>query len=365
MKWVWELKDWPNFKYDSKKLLELEHKFLINSGKMNGISSHLIEQDFENIKVDILSIEAISTSNIEGELLERDSVKSSIRKHLGLKTENIKIPPNAYGVSEMMVDVYKNWQSKLTNDTLYEWHKMLMNGRRDIENIGNYRSHVEPMQIVSGNYNSPRVYFEAPHSKNVLNEMQKFIDWYNTNLSKTENYSILAFAGIVHLYFEIIHPFEDGNGRIGRALVEKAISQKLGMPSLNSLAKVIDSNKKEYYRALESGNHSLEIDNWLNYFSNKIIESQEHSIMMFEFLVSKAKFFREFDSRLNPRQKKVINKLFDAGPDGFKGGLSASNYKNICQTSTASTTRDLQDLVEMKALNKKGELKSTRYYLYV
>ncbi|MCP9768552.1 Fic family protein [Lacihabitans sp. LS3-19] len=363
MQWIWENKNWPNFEYDSSKLVELENEFLQNSGKIIGIISHIQPNDIENLKIEILTQEAVSSSGIEGEILQRESVQSSIRKHLGLKTDYIKIPANAAGVSEMMVDVHLKFDQTLAHQTFFEWHKMLMNGRRDIEVIGNYRQHIEPMQIVSGNLNAPKVYYEAPPSAVVKSEMEQFINWYLENISNSEKYSFIEFVGIAHLVFEIIHPFEDGNGRLGRALVEKAISQKLKTPTLNSFSKVIELNKKEYYEALQSSNFSLNIDKWLLFFGKKILESQEYTIKLIEFIIAKTKFFIKFNSSLNERQLKVLLRVFEEGIVGFKGGLSAANYKTICGTSSATATRDLQELVSINALTKTGELKHTRYHI--
>ena len=363
MKWIWENKNWPNFEFDSTKLKVFETSFLQNSGKIVGVINHINSINQENLKIEILTQEALSTSGIEGEILQRDSVQSSIRKHLGLKTDYHKIPANAYGVSEMMVDIHLNYDKPLTHEAFFEWHKMLMNGRRDLEIVGNYRQHKEPMQIVSGNLIAPKVFYEAPPSSNVLNEMDRFIKWYNENVSNSAKYSFVEFFGIAHLYFEAIHPFEDGNGRIGRAIVEKAISQKLKMQTLNSFSKVIELNKKEYYEALQSANFDLNIDKWLQFFGKKLIESQEYTLKLVEFIIAKTKFFFNYESNLNERQTKVLLRVFDAGISGFKGGLSAANYKTISGTSAATATRDLQELVKMKALTKTGELKHTRYFL--
>lgn len=219
------------------------------------------------------------------------------------------------------------------------------------------------MQIVSNNLGAPKVYYEAPPSASVAEEMDQFITWYNTHAESSKELSALAFAGIAHLRFEMIHPFEDGNGRIGRALVEKAISQRLQAPALNSFAKMIDLNKKLYYSALQACNTQLVIDDYLDYFARLILQAQDYSIRTVYFLIEKARFFLKHQENLNERQEKVLLRVFDAGVEGFKGGLSAQNYKSITGASPATVTRDLQDLVQMGALQKTGELKHTRYYL--
>lgn len=363
MRWIWQDKNWAHFEYDPSKLLIYELAFERNIGKIWGVIQHIEAEGLENLKVEILSQEAVSTSSIEGEILNRESVQSSIRKHLGLKNDFRQVPPNAAGVAEMMVDLYVNYDKTLNHEMLFEWHKMLMNGRRDIETIGSYRIHEEPMQIVSGNLSAPRVFYEAPPSGQVKAEMDTFLNWYQENLINNQKVSTLIFAGITHLYFEIIHPFEDGNGRIGRALVDKAISQRMGKPALTSFAKVIDSQKKAYYQAIQSCNHQLNIDAYLTYFAELTLQAQDYTIRMVSFLIFKTKFFNQYKDLLNERQTKVILRIFEAGIEGFKGGLSASNYKTISGASNATVTRDLQELVNMKAFTKTGTLKSTRYWL--
>lgn len=363
MQWIWQDKNFPNFEYEPSLFLEFEQEFYRNSGIIIGVLSHLDDDNLEYLKIEILTQEAVSTSIIEGEILKRESVQSSIRKHLGLKADTRKVQPNEAGISEMMVDLYLNFDKTLTHKTLFQWHEMLMNGRRDLEIIGNYRQHPEPMQIVSGNLSAPKIFYEAPPSEQVFKAMEGFINWYNTHNSSPNTLSILVSAGITHLYFEIIHPFEDGNGRIGRALVEKVISQKIKAPALNSFAKIIESRKKEYYDALQSCNYDLNINKWLQFFSKALLDSQQYTIRLVSFLVAKSKFLIQYDDQLNERQLKVLLRVFEEGIEGFKGGLSASNYKTISGTSSATVTRDLQELVNMKALNKRGELKHTRYFL--
>jgi Fic family protein len=362
MEWVWQNKKWPIFEFDGNNIADFERKFIQNSGRMMGTIQHLEVNNLEILKIELLSQEAISTSIIEGEILNRDSVQSSIRRHLGLKSDYRKVPPNASGVSEMMVNLYLNYNVTLTHETLFEWHKMLMNGRRDVEIIGGYRQHTEPMQIISGNYNTPKIFYEAPPSSKVFSEMDRFLQWFNQKLLDN-SLPTLIFAGIAHLYFEMIHPFEDGNGRLGRALVEKAISLRLQSPALNSLSKVIDQEKKEYYAAIQTCNNQLNINDYLKYFSELVLKSQDYSYKMVNFLIFKTKFYSKFQNVLNARQEKVISRIFDEGLEGFKGGLSAGNYKTITSASNATTTRDLQGLLELNAITKTGELKHTRYFL--
>lgn len=163
MIWNWQQKDWPDFKYDKTLLADLEKRFLYNSGVVLGAKQHLSAADKENLVIKISGDEAFSTSEIEGEYLNRDSLQSSIRRYFGFKIDNSKSTPAEIGISEIMVDLYRNYGQLLTNESLFKWHKMLMQGRQDLRNIGKYRTHQEPMQVISGKYYDPKVHFEAPH----------------------------------------------------------------------------------------------------------------------------------------------------------------------------------------------------------
>jgi Fic family protein len=220
------------------------------------------------------------------------------------------------------------------------------------------------MQVVSGPIHKRKVHFEAPPSSHVPDAMKQFVKWFNDTApgGKTP-LSPLTRAGIAHLYFVCIHPFEDGNGRIGRALAEKSLAQNFGQPSLVALAYTIERKRNDYYASLERNNKETEITDWLKYFANTILEAQNNTIRRVDFYVVKAKFYEKHRGALNERQEKVIARIFREGIDGFKGGLSAENYISITGTSRATATRDLQSLIEKGALTKTGELRHTRYHL--
>jgi Fic family protein len=243
---------------------------------------------------------------------------------------------------------------------------MLIGGERRINIVGGYRTHSDPMQVVSGGIHNPKVIFEAPPSSKMKEEMDAFVLWFNeTAPSGKRPLPALTRAGIAHLYFVSIHPFEDGNGRIGRALAEKSLAQYLGHPTLIALAYTIERSRKAYYAALERNNKDIGITDWLTYFAETIIAAQSNTIKRLDFYVAKAKLYEKLRGQLNERQEKAITRMFREGIDGFKGGLSAENYINITRTSRATATRDLQDLVEKGAVTKTGELRHTRYYLNI
>jgi Fic family protein len=366
MTWNWQRPGWPNFAYDSKALDALERQFLRQSGEFVGACKHIGSDDQETLKIELISEEAVKTSEIEGEILDRDSVQSSLRHQFGLGAEAPGVKPAERGIAEMMIDLYRNFATPLADKTMFDWHAMLLAGDREIEVSGGYRTHADAMQVVSGPIHKRTVHFEAPPSARVPEEMKRFIAWFNDTApgGKTPH-PALTRASLAHLYFVCIHPFEDGNGRIGRALAEKSLAQNLGQPSLIALAYTIERKRKDYYAALERNNKELEITPWMKYFAGTIVEAQNNTIKRADFYVAKAKFYEKFRDRLNERQAKVIARMFREGIDGFRGGLSAENYIAISKTSRATATRDLQDLIEKGALTKTGELRHTRYFLHL
>ena len=362
--WNWQQNDWPEFRYNSAKLNALEAEFLQQSGVFIGAVKHVSDDDRQQLTVELISDEALNTSEIEGEILNRDSLQSSIRRNFGLTTDNRKIPPAEQGIAQMMVELYRQFDSPLDNELLFHWHEMLMNGRRDIKDAGRYRTHRSAMQVVSGPLHAPKVHFEAPPSKSVPKEMKRFVQWFNrTAPNRKSPLPILTRAGIAHLFFVCIHPFEDGNGRVGRAIAEKAISEGLGQSTLIALSQTINRARRSYYEMLESSNKHNEITAWLIYFAETMIQAQAQAQSMLDFIIAKMKFYDRLRGQFNERQDKAIARMMREGPDGFKGGLSAEKYISITGTSRATATRDLQDLVDKKALVRAGNLKSTRYHL--
>lgn len=359
MQWNWQQPNWPNFRYESGSISKLEAAFLKGAGVVLGTCEHLAAEDSQRLRIELLSTEAVKTSAIEGEVLDRDSVQSSVRRQFGLQTDHRRVSEKEAGIAEMMVSLYRSFDKPLTHKMLHDWHRMLMRGRGDVRLVGAYRKHVEPMQVVSGPVDHPRIHFEAPPSLKVPAEMDQFIKWFN----QSEDLPALLRSSLAHLYFVSIHPYEDGNGRLARALSEKVLAQAVGEPTLTALSFQIESERKHYYKQLELSNKDVEVTSWLDYFSREILSAQAWTLRQVRFLVEKTKLYDQLRNRLNERQQKVLERLFREGPDGFKGGLSAENYTAIAKCSRATTTRDLADLVSMGALRKTGQLKGTRYWL--
>lgn len=360
MTWSWQLTDWPKFIYDFKEISPLERQFLLGIGSAFAFLKSISKQEQQQFIIEILSVEGLESSKIEGEILNRESLQSSIQKHFGLQTSTKQISQKESGMAQVLCEVYETYDKPLSEEMLCKWHSMLFDARSGLADRGKYRTHPEPMQIVSHRYGSPKIFFEAPPSSRVPAEMKAFIHWFNSSRGSG---SVLGRAALAHVYFESIHPFEDGNGRIGRVLVEKILSQELGRPVLLAVSKILDKKKKEYYAELEKCNKTLQIQQWINFFAKVILLAQEESISLLYFLIEKSKLLHSLSGQLNPRQEKVLRRMFAEGINGFKGGFSAENYIAITKTSRATATRDLADLVEKKALVKTGELRHTRYWL--
>jgi len=364
MIWNWQQHDWPNFRWDVRKLVVLEAAFAERAGVTVGTSKHLADDDRQGLNVEILSHEAVDTSAIEGEHLDRSSIQSSIQRQLGLAADRRRATPAEPAIAEMMVDLYRHLADPLTEETMLHWHRLLMNGRVDLKDIGRYRTDTEPMQIVSGAVYAPKVHYEAPPSDRVPQEMALFLDWFVcTAPTGSSPLPAVTRAGIAHLWFESIHPFEDGNGRIGRAIAEKALAQGLITPAITGMAGTLLRHRKGYYSALENASQTMEITDWLLWFAEKAVVAQGRTLAQVEFILGKARLLDRLRGQFNERQEKAVLRMFAEGPNGFKGGLSAAKYMTITGAPSATATRDLTSLVEMGALTRTGERKSTRYYL--
>lgn len=360
MPWNWELPEWPKFSYNPDLIIEKERRFLLSIGQACASIKNLSSSDYSHFVIEILTSEGEESSKIEGELLDRESLQSSIKQHFGLKTGRKKNLYKESGMAELVCNVYETYDKPLSHEMLHQWHFELFK-EHSIDDLGKYRTHAEPMQIISNRYDIPKIFFEAPPSKKIPKEMDAFLHWFNYPKIAEP---ILGRAAIAHIYFESIHPFEDGNGRIGRALVEKLFSKALKNPVLIAISRVLEKRKKEYYTALEKCNRSLNATEWVEFFSEAILQAQQESLELLYFLIEKTKIMSRLAGQINPRQEKALLRVFKEGPNGFKGGLSAEKYIAITKTSKATATRDLTDLVQKGVLFKSGELRHTRYHLH-
>ena len=363
-KWNWQLDTWPHFEYDVRNFDDEEARFLFESGRLLGLITHLSRDDEMELIANLVGEESLKTSEIEGQLLQRESIHSSILRHLGYKNVPGKIHRAENAIATIAMEATEELDQPLTRELLFRWNRLLTSHHRNIDNPGGYRTHEEPIHVVSGDPLHPRVHFTGPPSGRVPQEMDGFIQWFNDSSPQGKKpLRPLTRAAICHLYFLAIHPFEDGNGRIGRNLVIRTLSQQRNTALLISLSEVICNNRKNYYEAIGKTNTTLNINDWISFFSEVILKAMQQSIKVITFTIEKGKFFQKAAPIINDRQKKVLLRMFQEGPEGFTGGLSANNYIKIAKTSRATATRDLLDLVEKNLLKKQGRLKSTRYYL--
>jgi Fic family protein len=365
MQYNWQQKDWPEFRYKLEGIQDLIFRFTEKTGRVDGLLSALPEDLQMETIIDLMVSEAIKSSEIEGEMLSRPDVMSSIKNNLGLNATPKQVGDRrAEGIAELMVRARNNFAEPLTRKMLFEWHVLLMKGTPKVKS-GTWRTHAEPMLVISGTIGSEQIHFEAPPSEKVPGEMKRFIQWFNDTApgGKAEIRPAPVRSAIAHLYFESIHPFEDGNGRMGRALSEKALSQGINRPALLSLSKSIETDRAGYYAALKQTQRSNEITDWIVWFANMLMNAQKQAEQEIEFTLKKAKLFGRIRDLLNERQLKVVRRMLAEGPGGFHGGMSAKKYMTIAKTTKATATRDLQDLVTKNVVALTGGGRSTHYQI--
>ena len=361
MTYNWQLPDWKQFSYQKEDLEEELIRFSEKIGLSKGLYQALSNKAEQDVFLEVIGSEVISTSAIEGEMFSRVDVMSSIENNLGISTKqsrNLKVE----GVVSLIQTVRKDFNTELSTEYLFDCHKLVFPVRASI-NVGAWRKSNAPMQIISGAIGKEVIHFEAPPSNTVTSEMNEFIKWFNNTVPNGKNE--IKFAGIrsaiAHLYFESIHPFEDGNGRIGRAIAEKALFQTLGFPVLMSLSTILEANKAEYYNQLKEAQRTNQITPWVKYFISVINESLEYSHELISFIISKAKFFDQIKEKVNHRQMKALNKMLKSPHEKFEGGMTAKKYMSINKVSKATATRDLQKLQEMDILIARGGGRSVSY----
>jgi Fic family protein len=365
MMYNWQLKNWRKFHYDEVSFTEKALSFMAIAGQSIGYLNGLSDDEQAESIISLLVNEAIKTSSIEGEFISRVDVVSSIKKNLGYTTPSFHIKDKrSEGIAKLLVKVREDFENDLTEAMLFEWHEMLMLGNKYIS-IGKYRSHTEPMQVISGAIGKEEIHFEAPPSAMVEKEMNAFIMWFNETKpgGKKAIQNLLIRSAIAHLYFETIHPFEDGNGRIGRVIAEKVLAQGFNRPILMSLSTIIEADKKGYYESLKKAQRTNDVTEWINYFIEVIYKAQEQFTKTIHFTIKKAKFFDKNKNQLNEAQTKVLYRMLQDGEDKFEGGMNATKYQSISMVSKATATRHLQDLVTKRILIPEQAGRSTQYQI--
>ena len=361
--WIWQYPEWPNFVVDASGFSERVETFFRTAERLAGQVDALSDANQTDASVDLMLSEVLASYAIEGETLDRDSVRSSLLAHFGRVVsggghDNDK----AAAAADLIVDVRQNWHRRLSHEVLGRWQSLVVVDQiTSLMMRGAYRNYPEPMRIISGGSagRPGRIHYEAPPSADVPAEMERFLDWYNDGDTDLPG---PIRAAVAHVWFEKIHPFDDGNGRVGRAISDHALSQALGRPTLACLATAINEDRNGYYDALETvGRGQFDLSGFADYFTRAVNRAQEIAVAEVAFVLGKARFYDRYGQRLNERQRKVTARIFREGRNGFSGGLSRKNYVSITRCSPATASRDLVDLLNMGALVSHGQGRSTRY----
>jgi len=360
-KYIYQHENWTNFTWNEKTINELYGEVKYLQGKLNGIMSTIGFLQKEETLLNTFTFDILKSSEIEGELLNFDQVRSSIARRLGINTAGlVSSARNIEGIVEMMLDATQRYELPLTEERMFGWHAALFpsgySGGYKID-VACYRS--GEMQVVSGAMGKEKVHYEAIKPDFVKSEMDKFLQWLNTDFSV----DAIMKAAIAHFWFIIIHPFDDGNGRIARTISDMQLARAEKSPQrFYSLSNQILIEKKRYYEVLQKVQHSdSDITEWLQFFlicmKNALLAS-ENAIAR---VLQKAKFWAIHESvQINERQRLIINKLFD----GFDGKLQSSKWAKICKCSQDTAIRDIKDLIEKGILRQEQQGgRSTNYEL--
>lgn len=364
-KYIHELQGWPDFEWDqqkvSTKLAAVRHAQGRLIGRMEGLGFLLQGEAL----LHSMTEEIVKSSEIEGENLNRQQVRSSIARKLGIDAGGlVAVPRPIDGVVEMMIDATQKFSKPLTQERLFGWHSALFpTGRSGMLKIrvGSWRDDKNgPMQVVSGAIGKERVHFEAPAANRLGQEMKKFLKWFN---GQEANLDLVLRAAMAHLYFVTIHPFEDGNGRIARAITEMALARSENTPlRFYSLSSQIMAERNAYYNVLEATQSGdLDITAWMLWFLGSLDRAIHGAETMLAAVLSKAKFWEKHgNEKFNDRQRQILNQLLD----GFEGKLTSSKWAKLGKCSQDTASRDIDDLIRRKILKKNPEGgRSTSYSL--
>ncbi len=361
-KYIYQTENWPHFTWKDKEISALFGEVRNLQGKITGQMNSLGFSMKEEASLTTLTLDVVKSSEIEGELLNYEQVRSSIARRLGMNVKGLVTSDrNIEGVVEMMLDTTQNFQKPLTEERLFGWHASLFpmgwSGMYKIE-VGQYRT--GEMQVVSGAMGKERVYYEAPDPKKVKSEMDIFLHWFNDEENQID---LVLKSAIAHFWFIIIHPFDDGNGRIARAISDLMLSRSdHSSDRFYSMSSQILLEKKRYYEVLQKVQYSSgDITEWLNWFllclKNAMLETEKSMLK----ILNKAEFWKIHESTdINERQRLILNKLlYD-----FEGKLKTSKWAKITKCSTDTALRDIKDLIEKGILKQEiGGGRNTNYEL--
>jgi Fic family protein len=366
MAYIWARERWPELRWHDHALTKLLTRASREQGRLLGKMESLGFSLRSEAHLRTLTDDVVESSEIEGEKLERAQVRSSLARRLGMDVAGL-VPAdrNVEGIVEMMLDATGNYAKPLTADRLFAWHASLFpTGRSGMSTIkvGGWREDTGgPMQVVSGPVGRERVHYEAPPAARVPGEMQRFLAWF----SKPGDTDPLLVAGLAHLWFVTIHPFDDGNGRIARAIADMALARSEGTGQrFYSMSAQIRRERNDYYNMLERTQKSdVDVTRWQAWFLERFLRAIEGAQDTLSAVLAKARFWERFAKEpLNERQIKVLNQLLD----GFEGKLTSSKWATLTKSSQDTAYRDIMDLVERGALRKdEAGGRSTSYSLAI
>lgn len=363
-RWIWQRPNWPIFFWDDAALSTSLSRARRAQGELAGVA-RLLDSNLDlSAQLEVLTLEGLMTSAIEGEKLNPDSLRSSLARRLGLPTAGLPPASRAVeGLVEVLLDATQRYDQPLTLKRLNAWQAALFpTGRSGLSKIrvGILRGEA-PMQIVSGPIGRKRVQYEAPPRVRLERDMRALLKWFNDPPADLDG---LLRAGVAHAWFEILHPYEDGNGRVGRALLDMALAtDERRMVRLYSMSARFMDQRDAYYAALErTSSGDLDITPWLVWFLEQVEAAIRSSESLVAVIVQKARFWmRHSQDEFNERQLKALNRMLDAEPGGFVGGMTNKKYSNLTKTSPATAQRDLADLVRTGCLSLVGSGRGARY----
>ncbi|MGE5354698.1 MAG: Fic family protein [Deltaproteobacteria bacterium] len=352
VKYIYEQKNWTDFSWDDKAINSVFGEVRLMQGKIIGQMNSLGFTAKEEATLNALTLDIVKSSEIEGELLNYEQVRSSIARRLGINTAGL-VPSSRHieGIVEMMLDATQRYDLPLTEKRLFGWHAALFptgySGTYKIE-VGKYRT--GEIQVVSGAMGKEKVHYEALKHEHVKAEMNKFLKWFNND----KKLDPVLKAAIAHFWFIIIHPFDDGNGRIGRAIIDMLLARaESSGERFYSMSGQILIERKRYYEILQKVQHSTgDITEWLDWFLHCLKNAMLATENTTQKIMQKAAFWKMHEQTpINERQRLMLNKLFD----GFEGKLQSSKWAKITKTSTDTALRDIKDLVEKGILKRTEE----------
>ena len=359
MPYIWESKDWPHFRWDAESVCLNSYGYALTVSHLAREIGPLAEQERKDAAVDLMVAEAQKSSWIEGESISPRAIRAAILKQLGLIRTDRRQNPRARGIARLMVAARSQFAAPLAARRVCQWHKQFLG--EVLAEAGRRRN--QPVWIMSGPAGNKTVDYEGPPASRVEDEMARFIAWFNASAALPGP----VRSGVAHLYFECIHPFEDGNGRMGRAIAEIALSQELGHAALLSLSNTIGQRRKAYYAALKqaSSRDSMDITEWLEWWTGCVLDAQIEARAQIGFLVARKQFWRAYGDKVNDRQEKVLTRMLREvreGPAGLEQGVSAREHLRTSGCSKATASRDLTALLRIGALERlPGGGRSTRY----